>query len=60
VGAEEPKVTQGAKDRYRDINAIWQQHKKVLKEIVEEDFSAFEAAYRAANIPLLIIELDSL
>ncbi|MGA0273164.1 MAG: VPS10 domain-containing protein [Flavobacteriaceae bacterium] len=60
VDAEEPKVTQGAKDRYRDINAIWQQHKKGLKQIIEEDFSAFEAAYRAANIPLLSLELDSL
>lgn len=60
VDAEEPKVTQGAKDRYRDISSIWLKHKKVLKQIIEEDFSAFEAAYRAANIPLLSIKLDSL
>lgn len=60
VDAEEPKVTQGAKDRYRDLNAIWQGHKKELKSILEEDFSSFEAAYKAANVPMLSIELKNL
>lgn len=60
VDTEEPKVTQGARDRYRDLNKTWQKHKGELKKIIEEDFKSFEKNYRAAKVPILIVAIDSL
>jgi formiminotetrahydrofolate cyclodeaminase len=53
-------VTQGAKDRYRDLNETWQKHKDELKKIIEDDFRSFEENYRAAKVPVLNVEIDSL
>ena len=60
VDTEEPKVTQGARDRYRDLNKTWQKHKDELKKIIEEDFKSFEKNYRAAKVPILNVAIDSL
>lgn len=59
VDADNPVVTQGAKVRFQDLNSIWQLHKKELRGIIDDDFSAFEAAYRTANIPLISVELKN-
>ena len=60
VDTDDPKVTQGAKDRYRDLNETWQNHKDELKKIIEDDFRSFEENYRAAKVPVLNVEIDSL
>ena len=60
VDTDDPKVTQGAKDRYRDLNETWQKHKDELKKIIEDDFRSFEENYRAAKVPVLNVEIDSL
>jgi hypothetical protein len=60
VDTDDPKVTLGAKDRYRDLNETWQKHKDELKKIIEDDFRSFEENYRAAKVPVLNVEIDSL
>ena len=60
VDTDDPKVTQGAKDRYRDLNETWQNHKDELKKIIEDDFRSFEENYRTAKVPVLNVEIDSL
>jgi len=60
VDTDDPEVTQGAKDRYRDLNETWQKHKDELKKIIEDDFRSFEENYRAAKVPVLNVEIDSL
>ena len=59
VDAEDPKVTQGAKDRYQDLLAQWKIHEQALEGVIEKEFKSFEKAYREANVPVLIVNLDS-
>jgi hypothetical protein len=55
VDADDPKVTQGAKDRFHDLMAEWQANKKELNAIIEVDFKAFESLYQRMNVPALLI-----
>jgi len=59
VDAEDPKVTQGAKDRYQDLLTQWKIHEQALEGVIEKEFKSFEKAYREANVPVLIVNLDS-
>ena len=54
VDAEDPKVTQGALDRHKDLENEWMFQKEVLKQIIEEDFKAFEEEFNAKEVPSLI------
>ena len=54
VDAEDPVVTQGAIERYKDLAMQWTTQSKSLDQIIEEDFRAFEAAFQEAKVPVLI------
>ena len=54
VDAEDPIVTQGALDRHKDLENEWMFQKDVLKQIIEEDFKAFEEEFNAKKVPSLI------
>lgn len=54
VDAEDPEITQGAIERYRDLEQQWTMQSKALNKIIEEDFNAFEEAFKKANVPALV------
>ena len=55
VDADDPEVTQGAKDRFQDLMAQWEVNEKELNAIIEVDFKAFESLYQRMNVPALLI-----
>tara|TARA_A100001011_G_scaffold41017_1_gene38680 strand:- start:1712 stop:4855 length:3144 start_codon:yes stop_codon:yes gene_type:complete len=59
VDTDDPELTQGAKQRYKDLIAIWGKYKTELDKIIDNDFNAFEKNYREAQVPLLKVDLDS-
>ena len=56
VDSDDPKVTQGAKDRFQDLMEQWKTNEKELNSIIEVDFEAFESLYRSMEVPALIIQ----
>ena len=54
VDTEHPKVTQGAVERYQDLEKQWLIQKTILDKIIKLDFNAFESEFKAANVPVLI------
>ena len=59
VDTDDPELTQGAKQRYKDLIAIWGKYKTELDKIIDNDFNAFEKNYREAQVPVLKVDLDS-
>ena len=59
VDADDPELTQGSKQRYRDLIAIWDKYKIELDQIIDNDFKAFEKNYREAQVPFLMFNSDS-
>jgi sugar phosphate isomerase/epimerase len=55
VDAEDPKVTQGARDRFADLMEAWKQSKEELEALIAKDFKEFENAFQAAKVPALVI-----
>ena len=58
VDADDPVLTQGSKNRYRDLMKTWEKYKMELDQIIEEDFKSFEKNYREAQVPVLIVNID--
>ena len=55
VDSEDPKLTQGAKDRFQDLTEVWNLHQTELNVIINDDFKAFEAMFKKLNVPSLLI-----
>ena len=55
VDSEFPKVTQGSKDRFKDLLAKWKIHQKELTVLIENEFSAFETLFKSMEVPALLI-----
>ena len=59
IDADDPELTQGAKQRYKDLIVIWSKYKTELDQIIDNDFKAFEKNYREAQVPLIMVNLNS-
>ena len=55
VDSEFPKLTQGSKDRFKDLLAKWKIHQKELTVLIENEFSAFETLFKSMEVPALLI-----
>ncbi len=53
-----PKVTQGSKQRMADLAADWQVYKTEMNDIVNTQMQAYNSAYKALNLPALILTKD--
>ena len=58
IDQPDPKVTQGAKERYKDLMADWQVYKNERDTIVSEEMKAYNDAYKTLNIPAIILNND--
>jgi photosystem II stability/assembly factor-like uncharacterized protein len=59
IDADDPELTQGAKKRYKDLIVIWSKYKTELDQIIDNDFKAFEKNYLEAQVPLIMVNLNS-
>ncbi len=55
----DPKLTQGAKDRGRDVEAQWQGYRNQLSELLQKDLTEYNKTFRDKNLPALITEKKS-
>lgn len=54
--AHEPVLTQGVKDRYKDLESQWSNSKQQMQDIVSKDIAAYNAMFKAKNIPAVVTE----
>lgn len=52
----DPRLTQGAKDRARDVETQWQGYKNQLSDLVQKDIAEYNKVFREKNLPALITE----
>ena len=56
IDQADPKVTQGAKERFRDLMNDWQVYKDERDAIIHTEMNAYNNLYKSLHIPALIIE----
>lgn len=56
VDVHDPRVTEGVRDRYRDVQADWQKYKQQINEIVQKDVATYNKMFKDKNLPALMIE----
>ncbi len=54
--AHEPALTQGVKDRFKDLESQWSGYRQQMQEIINTDISSFNAMFKAKNIPAVVTE----
>ena len=57
VDVHDPRVTEGVRDRYRDVQADWQKYKQQINEIVQKDVASYNKMFKDKNLPALMIEM---
>ncbi|MDH3697629.1 MAG: glycosyl hydrolase, partial [Flavobacteriaceae bacterium] len=55
VDAAEPKVTQGAKDRLRDLLSQWSTFDKERTSIVETEMKEYNSLFKSLDIPAIVL-----
>jgi len=55
--SHDPRVTQGVKERFADVQADWAKHKKTMQEIISKDINSYNKLFKDKNLPALITEI---
>lgn len=56
IDVAEPKVTQGAKERLKDLLNVWKGLKQDQQTIVAQEMAAYNQLYKSLDLPALIME----
>lgn len=56
IDQADPKVTQGAKERYKDLMEDWKVYADERDAIIDTEMKEYNALFRSLNIPALLIE----
>mgnify|MGYP001212070572 CR=1 FL=1 len=56
MDAQDPRVTQGVRDRLTDLEIQWTGYKADLEKLLAEDIKAYNELFRNRNIPALITD----
>ena len=56
LDVHDPRVTQGARDRFNDLEKQWAVYKEQMKNLVDNDISAYNKIFKEKNIPALLIK----
>jgi hypothetical protein len=51
-----PKVTEGVKNRFKDLSERWEQEKTALASIMNQEVKAFNELFDELNISALMID----
>ncbi len=57
VDTQDPRLTEGVKQRYRQLEAEWQTHKAKMQSIREGEIAQFNRIFREKDLPALIIPM---
>ena len=52
----DPRVTQGVRDRLRDVQADWQKYKHQMTDIEQKDIKGYNKMFKDKNVPALMTE----
>ncbi|MCA0133795.1 VPS10 domain-containing protein [Winogradskyella alexanderae] len=55
IDQADPKVTQGAKERFADLMKDWQVYKNEHNAIINNEMAAYNQAYKDLNLPAIIL-----
>jgi photosystem II stability/assembly factor-like uncharacterized protein len=58
INQADPKVTNGAKERFNDLMKDWQVYENERDAIVDTEMDAYNTLYKSLNIPALIIKVN--
>lgn len=53
IDNDDPKVTQGAKDRFKDLQSDWNTYEKERDAIIDQGMTEYNVKYRELNLPAL-------
>jgi hypothetical protein len=53
IDANNPPITKGEKELYKELNSEWQQHKGEIQKILEEEVPAFNKMLKEKGIPFI-------
>lgn len=56
IDAADPTMTQGARERLKDLKSSWSDSKSVMESLISDDFKSYNDLYREKNIPALIFD----
>ena len=56
IDVEEPKVTQGAKERLNDLLAAWKTFSDERDAIINNEMAQYNVQFKSLNLPALIIK----
>ena len=52
----DPRLTKGAQDRARDVEADWAKYKQQMNELIQRDIKNYNQLFKDKNLPAVIIE----
>jgi len=55
IDQPDPKITNGAKERFKDLMEDWEVYKNERDAIIETEMGAYNALYKSLDIPALIL-----
>ncbi len=58
IDQADPKVTQGAKELYKDLMADWTVYKNERDAIINTEMKAYNSLYKSLDIPALILKKE--
>ena len=56
VDSPEPQVTEGAKERLRDLLGKWNTFENEKKVIVDNEMAKYNAMYQQLNLPAILLK----
>ena len=56
IDTADPRVTQGAKDRFSDLSDQWKTFSGQRDQLIEVEMKAFNELYRSLNLPAVIMD----
>ncbi len=56
LDVHDPRVTQGAKDRFADLEKQWTVYKQEIQSLEDKEMKAYNDLFKQQNIPALIVE----
>ncbi|WP_299365096.1 exo-alpha-sialidase [Winogradskyella sp.] len=59
VNQADPKVTEGAKERFKDLMKDWQVYKNERDAIINTEMNAYNNLYKSLNLPALILNKNN-
>ena len=52
----DPRLTKGAQDRARDVEADWTKYKQQMNELIQKDINTYNRLFKEKNMPAVILD----